>query len=529
MGESGRAFVRRYTLRPRQGESGAAGEGAKPLRASMLFLTVLIIASCGLIYELVAGTLASYLLGDSVMQFSTVIGVYLSAMGLGSYLSKFLHRSLARRFVDLELAVALIGGFSAPLLFQAFARTQAFRPTLYGIVLAVGVLVGLEIPLLMRILRHQVRFKDLVAKVLTLDYIGALAASLLFPLLLMPRLGLVRTSLLFGLLNAAVGLWSTYLLASQLGPTFYLRLRCAVVMVLLIAGLGGAHRFTLATEEEIFSDEIVYAKDSPYQRIVLTRGRGSFQLFLNGNLQFSSADEYRYHEALVHPAFAVKPDATRVLVCGGGDGMAVREILKHPAVKEVLLVDLDPVMTEMAAKMPLMRDLNKSALLDPRVKVLNADAMVWISNYRGAPFDIAIVDFPDPNSYAVGKLFTTRFYRLLKQHLVRDGAATIQCTSPLMARKAFWCIETTIEASGLQARPYHLAVPSFSVWGYVLASPSPFEVPRRTLPDLHYLSDEALAAMFVFPRDMDRVPVEVNRLDNQVLVHLYAQEWKRWS
>jgi len=513
-------------------DSAASPHAVKqvPLNASLLFISVFLIAACGLVYELVAGTLASYLLGDSVLQFSTVIGVYLSAMGLGSYLSKFIHRGLAQRFVDLELAVALVGGFSAPILFQAFAHTHAFRPTLYGIVLAVGTLVGLEIPILMRILKDQVRFKDLVAQVLTLDYIGALAASLLFPLLLMPKLGLVRTSLLFGMLNAAVGLWSTFLLKSQLGTLRLIRVRCAVVLTLLAIGLAGAHKFTLAVEEEIFSDEIVYAKDTPYQRIVLTRGRGSFQLFLNGNLQFSSADEYRYHEALVHPAFAVKPDAKRILVCGGGDGLAVREILKHPGVERVVLVDLDPAMTDMASHMPLLRELNGKSLLDPRVKVINADAMVWVAEDRTeAPFDIALVDFPDPNAYALGKLYTTRFYKLLRRRLAPDAAVSVQSTSPLMARKSFWCINATLEAAGFQTRPYHLAVPSFAVWGYVLASPRTFEVPRQTLPDLRYLSDEAMTAMFAFPKDMDRVPAEVNRLDNQVLVHLYTREWKRWS
>lgn len=499
------------------------------LKAPLLFLSVLLIASCGLIYELVAGTLSSYLLGDSVTQFSTVIGVYLSAMGLGSWLSKFLQRGLARRFVDLELAVALVGGFSAPILFLAFAHTHAFRVSLYGIVTLVGTLVGLEIPILMRILKDQVRFKDLVAGVLTLDYIGALFASLLFPLLLMPKLGLVRTSLLFGLLNAAVGLWSTHLLQSQLGPTRMIRLRCAVVMALLALGLAFSGKFTLAMEEEIFADEIVYAKDSPYQRIVLTRGRGSFQLFLNGNLQFSSADEYRYHEALVHPAFAVRPGAKRVLVCGGGDGLAVREVLKHPSVQEVVLVDLDPGMTDMARFQPMVRQLNGAALDDPRVKVINADAMVWLQDTPGPPFDLAFVDFPDPNTYALGKLYTSRFYRLLQRRLADDAMIAVQSTSPLMARQSFWCIAATMEASGLKVRPYHLAVPSFGVWGFALASKRDFEAPTRVLPGLRHLSDEAAAAMFAFPKDMDRVPVEVNRLDNQVLVHLYTREWRRWS
>ena len=500
------------------------------LRAPLLFLSVFLIAACGLIYELVAGTLASYLLGDSVMQFSTVIGVYLSAMGLGSWLSKHIHRGLAQRFVDIELAVALIGGLSAPLLFVAFAHTRAFHITLYGSVATIGTLVGLEIPLLMRILRDQVAFKDLVAQVLTLDYIGALFASLLFPLLLVPKLGLVRTSLLFGLINAGVGLWSTFLLASQLGPTFGTRLRCALVLAVLGTGFVQANRFTLAIEEEVFQDEIIHAKSSPYQRLVLTHGRGSFQLFLNGNLQFSSADEYRYHEALVHPAFAVRANARRVLVCGGGDGLAVREVLKHPSVREVVLVDLAPAMTDMARDLPLMRELNHGALRDPRVKVVNADAMIWLQEApKTERFDLVIVDFPDPNSYSLGKLYTTRFYHLLKQHLSPGAAVAVQSTSPLMARKAFWCIDATIRAAGFSTRAYHLPVPSFGVWGYVLASTEPFDIPSKTLPNLRHLTDGVLGAMFEFPVDMAPVPSVPNRLDNQVLVHLYTAEWKRWS
>ena len=510
------------------GDPGAEAP-AQTLKAPLLFISVLLIASCGLIYELVAGTLSSYLLGDSVTQFSTVIGVYLSAMGLGSYLSKFLQRGLARRFVDLELGVALVGGFSAPILFQAFAHTHAFRVVLYGVVAVVGTLVGLEIPILMRILKNQVRFKDLIAGVLTLDYMGALFASILFPLLFMPKLGLVRTSLLFGLLNAAVGLWSTRLLQSQLGPTRMIRLRCLAVMAILAVGLAFAGKFTLVLEEEVFADEIVYARDSPYQRIVLTRGRGSFQLFLNGNLQFSSADEYRYHEALVHPAFAVKPDAKRVLICGGGDGLAVREVLKHPSVQEIVLVDLDPAMTDMARFQPMVRQLNGASLEDPRVKVVNADAMVWLQETSGPPFDLALVDFPDPNTYALGKLYTSRFYRLLQRRLTDDAMIAVQSTSPLMARQSFWCIAATMEAAGLKVKPYHLAVPSFGVWGFALASKRDFAIPTQVLPGLRHLSDEATAAMFAFPKDMDRVPTEVNRLDNQVLVHLYTREWRRWS
>ncbi len=146
-----------------------------------LLTTVLLIAACGLIYELVAGALASYLLGDSVTQFSTVIGTYLFAMGIGSWLSRFIARGLATRFVLIEIMVGLVGGFSSALLFLAFAYTDGFRLLLYVLVLIVGILVGLEIPLLMRLLRDRFEFKDVVANVLTFDYLGALGASVLFP------------------------------------------------------------------------------------------------------------------------------------------------------------------------------------------------------------------------------------------------------------------------------------------------------------------------------------------------------------
>jgi len=134
--------------------------------SAAFFVSVLLIAACGLIYELIAGTLASYLLGDSVLQFSTVIGSYLFAMGIGSFLSRFLGRGLVAQFVSIELLVGLIGGFSSTILFLAFAYTQSFRLLLYGLVLVIGVLVGLEIPLLMRILKGRFQFRDLVAHVL---------------------------------------------------------------------------------------------------------------------------------------------------------------------------------------------------------------------------------------------------------------------------------------------------------------------------------------------------------------------------
>jgi spermidine synthase len=497
-------------------------------RTPILFLNVLVIAACGLIYELLAGTVASYVLGDSVTQFSLIIGLYLSALGVGAWLSRFLDRDLAARFVDVELAVALIGGLSAPMLFLGFSRLEWFRLFLFLVVFAIGVLVGLELPILMRILKEHLDFKELVSRVLSFDYIGSLFAAVLFPMFLMPRLGLVRTSIVFGLLNAAVGLYGTWLLRPLLRGVFVLRARAVLVVLILLVALIRANDLTSLAEDELYADDIVYTTSSPYQRILVTNNAAGFQLFLNGNLQFSSADEYRYHEALVHPAMAAAAKATRILILGGGDGLALREVLKYRDVAQVTLVDLDPKMTALSEHFAPLRSLNANAFRDPRVKVVNADAMIWIEDVRDT-FDVAIVDFPDPSSFSLGKLYTTRFYRLLRARLAPDGAVSVQSTSPLYARRSYWCIVRTMEAAGWNVRPYHTTVPSFGVWGFALASQRPFEPPSRVTVPAKFLDASTLAAMFVFPRDMLPVPVEINRLDNQMLVRYYEDEWRKWS
>ncbi len=500
----------------------------------LLFLNVIIIATCGLIYELLAATVSSYVLGDSVTQFSFIIGVYLFAMGVGSYLSRFIDKNVAEKFIDIELAVAVIGGFSAPLLFLTFAYVTYFGMILYSMVFVIGTLVGLEIPLLMRILQDKLDFKELVSRVLALDYVGALVASLLFPIFLVPKLGLNRTSLLFGMLNAAVGIWATWLLEPLLTKRkiTILRVKGFIVLVLLAIALIKADSLTTLAEDGLFVDNIVYAKSSPYQRIVVTKGKTGHALFLNGNLQFSSFDEYRYHEALVHPAFAAfAGEPKRVLVLGGGDGLALREILKYPSVETVDLVDLDPMMTGLSKAFPALGELNNHAFDDSRVTVNNGDAFVWLDNNEKPPFDIAIIDFPDPNNFALGKLYSTRFYNLLKQKLKPESAVVIQTTSPLIARKSFWSVMKTLEASGFYVKPFQTTVPSFGIWGFALARLQPFDEPQQPRPgvEMRFLNNDTFASLFEFPNDTSKPDeeLEINRLDNQALVRYYETEWRR--
>ena len=511
-----------------QRSDGAEARPGDALTRALL-ASVFVIAACGLVYELIAAATSTYLLGDSITQFSVVIGVYLASMGLGSYLSKYISGAIVVRFVDIELMIAVLGGFSAALMFLSFAWAHpGFRVVLYSLVVLVGVLVGIEIPLVMRILKERLGFKDLVAQVLTFDYLGALGVSIAFPLLLAPRLGLIRTAFLFGLMNAVVALWAVWLFRDRLRRPGVVATRCSLVIAVLLAGFVSADHLTRLSEEQIYSDRIVHAESSRAQRIVVTRWRDDLRLYLNGNLQFSSLDEYRYHEALVHPALASVPHARRALVLGGGDGMAVREILKYPNIEQVTLVDLDPAMTTLFADAPALRTLNNDALNSPRVRIHNADAFIWLEQSRDY-FDFVVMDFPDPSNHSLGKLYTTAFYNLLMRRLSSRGIAVVQSTSPLFARKSFWCVVTTLEEAGFHATPFHALVPSFGEWGFIVASREPWAPPARYPFDLRFVTPALHPALFTFPKDMERVPTEVNRLNNQVLVQYFESEWRRGS
>ena len=492
-----------------------------------LLASVFVVAACGLVYELAAGTLASYLLGDSILQFSTVIGTYLFAMGIGSYLSRFFERQLIAHFLRIELLVGLVGGLMPAILFALQSLSSpSFRFALYAMVLLVGILVGLEIPLVMRILKRQSGggLKQLVSQVLTFDYLGALAVSIAFPLLLVPQLGLIRTGAFFGLLNAAVAVWALWLFRGELRRLGSHASACVLVVGALLAVFIGADRVTTWAEDRFYADTVLFSESTKYQRVVVTASPQGVRLFLNGNLQFHSRDEYRYHEALVHPAMAAQGAAKSVLVLGGGDGMAAREILKYPGVEHVTLVELDPRMTQLFSTQPLLRQLNHDSLLSPKLKVVNADAFAWLEQNPGN-YDVIVIDFPDPTNFSIGKLYTSSFYRLIDQHLSASGYAVVQTTSPLIARKSFWTVATTLEAAGLTTAPYHAHVPSFGEWGFILASRRPYHMPTALPEGLRFLSVGDLPTLFNFPLDMARVPTEVNRLSNQVLVQTFEEEW----
>lgn len=499
------------------------------LKHRLLLASVFVVATCGLIYELVAGTLASYLLGDSVMQFSTIIGVYLFSMGIGSWVSGYVEKDLITWFIRVEILVGIAGGISAPLLFVLFEHVASFRIVLYAMVGVTGILVGLEIPILMRILKANIDFKDMVAQVFTFDYIGALLASLIFPLLLVPNLGLIRTSLLFGLFNMAVAAFLLFQFSEVRHERRPLLALIGCSAAVLLVGFVFSERIMSYSESLAFQERVIYSKSTPYQRIVLTRNSHELKLFLNGNLQFSSLDEYRYHEALVHPAMQALPNAKKVLILGGGDGLAVRELLKYKQLEGITLVDLDPAMTALFKSNEILLRLNERALLSPKLHIVNSDAFTWVRENKGN-YDCIIVDFPDPSNYSIGKLYTKTFYNELQHLLADQGIIVVQSTSPYIARKSFWCIAHTLNDAQFTTIPYHAYVPSFGEWGYTMAMKRPLWRNGGTLPSgLKFVSAASIKMMLDFPPDMSEIPTGVNKLNDQVLITYFEEEWSPYA
>ncbi|MFZ7091083.1 polyamine aminopropyltransferase [Primorskyibacter sp. 2E233] len=503
------------------------------LREVWLLAATFLIAVAGLIYELIAATVSSYLLGDSVRQFSIVIGVFLSSMGLGAWLSRYIEEAI-RGFSWAQIALGVVGGFMAPALFFAYAWLGEVAMPLYAMLIAVGVLSGMEIPLIARVLKSigvpDFRFEN----VLTVDYVGALAASLAFPLLIIPHLGLMSASLVFGCLNLLVAGLSLYLFREFASRTQWAA--WAVALLCSVAALIGAERLVSVAETQLFEDDVILSETTPYQQITVTQFRGRTRLFLDYSIQFDSMDEYRYHEMLVHPALGLAPRVANILILGGGDGMATREVLRHAGVEHVTLVDLDPRVTELFRERPELAALNKGAFSDPRVTIINRDGWQFIEN-SDETFDVIILDLPDPKNIALSKLYSRQFYTLVAERLSATGLIVTQAGSPLFARQAFWSIAHTFTETrnplapgeGLSILPYHVYVPSFGDWGFVMASFAPLAPRTPDLPeDLSYLTAQTWQKAQVFGTDTQEIAAEVNDIQSHALVGYYLDGWDRW-
>ena len=484
------------------------------------------ISVSGLIYELLEGTVSSYFLGDSIFHFSLVIGLFMSAMGLGAWASRFINGDAIKSFIYIQLALALFGGFSSIILFYAFAILESYDIFLYLEIIIIGSLIGTEIPLVMRILQEQYEFKMNVSNVLTADYIGALIASILFPILFLPHLGLLKTALFFGTLNAFCALLVYRLFFKRVSKRLLYSI--IITIIILLIAWWRVSIFTSYIEYKLYNDNVIYSQNTPYQNITITGDKGRVKLFINGALQFDSIDEYRYHESLIHPTFLASKRLDRVLVIGGGDGLALREILKYSDVKSVELVDIDPQMTKIFDTNSILKRLNHNSFDDKRVKVIHQDAWKFLENSKSL-YNVIVIDLPDPNNPSLSRLYSKKFYIMVKNHLAKGGVGVVQSTSPLFARYAFWSIVHTVKSSGLYVKAYHTYIPSFGEWGYTLFSNMPIKFDFLKLPkDLRYFSPSQIDEMLHFSKDMSEVDAKVNTIFNHPLLKYYTNGWEKW-
>ncbi len=437
----------------------------------LLIFAVFVAGLCSIVYELLISTTSSYFLGDSVKQFSLTIGVYMFAMGVGSWLTRYVRKNELLAFVRAETGLGLLGGLSVPLLYYLFQfqTNVQYQWTMLGLVFAIGCLTGVEIPLLARVMKTYYPLRENLATVLGFDYIGALFATLLFPFVLLPFVGLYASSLIFGAVNLGLGAAVAWFFRDRLPRRRAVFGWTIAGWVLFAVLLWRAEPFLATWEARAYPHRVTYAEDSPYQRIVLTQQEEDLRLYLNRVIQFSSRDEYRYHEALALVPAAYPPEVRSVLILGGGEGLLAREVLKIPEVETVTIVDLDERIFDLGRRHPRLRRLNEGALDNPRVRTLAVDAAVFLRNDT-AHYDLILADLPDPSSESVARLYSTWFFGMARARPAPGGTFATQATSPYHTRSTFWCIyETLLVAGFTNLLPYHVTVPSFGPWGMIVA------------------------------------------------------------
>ncbi|SIP97257.1 spermidine synthase [Cellulosimicrobium aquatile] len=515
-------------------DAPAGRSGARHIDRPTVFAAALLVAVGGLVYELILGTAASYLFGDSVVAFSVATGLTLFGMGLGSLLAPRLQRTAGLSFVRNELVLSLLGGTSVLALFWAYAATELAWVVFVVLSLAIGTAIGVEIPLLVAVLKERGSegSVSLLSKVLALDYFGALAASLLFPFLLLPYLGLVRTAFAVAVLNVAV---AGFMLARMGHPPRWSVL-AGVTLVVLLAGFAASSWLEARISAGMYQDPVVAQERSAYQQIVVTEYQGDTRLYLDNQLQFSSVDEARYHETLAHAAMTSVAAPASVAILGGGDGLLAREVLRYGSVQEVTLVDLDPAVTDLARENRLLTAVNEHALDDPRVTVVNADAFRWVED-TPQTFDVVLVDLVDPSSERVAKLYSQEFYGMVAAHLRPGGAFATQATSSYFTPDAFWQVVSTVRAAapGRTVVPLTVNVPSFGEWGFALSLPGgpadvvPGPFARTPLPEgLRFHDAASLAATTRLPADNPPRDLPPSTLLSPTVQRTYQEDMRAW-
>lgn len=495
---------------------------------ALLLAAVAACAACGIIYELALLTLSASLDGGGIVATSLIVAGYIAALGVGALLVKPLLAHAAIAFIAVEALLGIVGGLSAAALYVVFAFLDGSVGSTWVLAAStalIGGLVGAEVPLLMTLLQQgrtagAADAGRTLANLNAADYLGALLGGLVWPFLLLPQLGMIRGAAATGMINlAAAAIVAIFLLRQVVSMRQLVLALCALATAvgLLATLLLRSADVETTSRQRLYADPIVAYRHTAYQEIVVTRRGNDTRLYLDGGLQFSTRDEYRYTESLVYPALG--NGAHSVLVLGGGDGLAARELLRQPGISKIVQVELDPAVIDIART--TLRAANGGSLDNPRVAVLTEDAMNWLRGPNVDRFDAVIVDLPDPDTPVLGRLYSTEFYALVARALAPGGLMVVQAGSPFSTPTAYWRTVSTIRAAGYAVTPYHVHVPTFGDWGFALAqradaAPTP-KVPTDA-PPLRYLNQQVLDAAGVFGGDNGPRPVEPSTLDNPRIV-----------
>lgn len=508
----------------------------KNRRSPFLKLALFATGLSGIVAEYILSTLASYFIGDSAVQWSLIVSVMLFSMGLGSRISKYLEGNLLLKFIGVEFALSLLVSFSSLLAYSAAGLTEYVGLLIYGLSILIGLLIGLEIPLVIRLNEEFESLKVNIASVMEKDYLGSLVGGLFFAFVGLPIIGLTYTPFILGFINfmVAIGLYITVKREIASNSKTWLGISALAILSIMSIGALKAQDIILFGEQSRYKDKVVFSAQSKYQKIVMTQWKEHYWLYLNGNQQLSTLDEDKYHEALIHPAMALAGSVKQALVLGGGDGCAARELLKYPGIESITVVDLDSMMTGLAARHPILTELNDSAFHHPKVSTQNADAFTWLEKSEGM-FDIIIIDLPDPRSVELNRMYTEEFYRMCYLKLRPHGSLITQAGSPYFATQAFRCIDTSMASAGFETLPLHNHVITLGEWGWVLGQKAEWtqgDLKRRARAlefkgiETRWLNQEAMLMMSSFGKDIyfkSADSVRVNHIQDPVLYRYYLK------
>lgn len=485
----------------------------------------------GIVAEYVLSTLASYFIGNAILQFTLIVSIMLFSMGLGSRISKAFSSKIVFYFVIAELLLSLLVSFSAIASYIVYGYSNNSWIIIYLLSIAIGLLIGLEIPFATRINNEYEELRLNISNILEKDYYGSLIGGLFFAFIGLPYLGLTYTPFVLGLVNLVVSFWLFYTLKDHISKKLQriLWISYIGVFVIVLTGLIYAKPLVMFGEQAKYKDKIVFSEQTKYQKIVITKWSDWYSLYINGNQQLSTFDEYLYHEPMVHSALGLTKSKKNVLILGGGDGCIARELLQYDnAITKITLVDLDDRMITIGKTHPIFSTINNDALNDTKVTTISDDAFTFLEQTQ-EKYDVILVDLPDPNSVDLNKLYTKEFYTLCYNHLNKEGTFITQSGSPYYATKAFYCIDKTLKSSGFYTLPIHNQVLTLGEWSWIIGKKSP--VDKEDLKDidlqnltLKWLTNESLYSIGSFGKPLvDTTGIKINTIFEPTLYIYYKQ------